>query len=275
MKTRLIVLIDFSPYAETLLQLANTWCKLLHAELVLVHKVTGYAPAFAESDVRHQIIQVEKEEALAKLRTLAHENITTPKNIRYQVFKEGFLLFFPKLLRQGREQGFNDLIVLGLKGTGFLKKILVGSTATAIIEELNHPTVAVPVSVNKLIPKKFIVALSYKYPLNEAAFKQVLEAFQNNIQQLEFISVSATAESEDYLKGLQAQHQKSIPSSYRIFRGTQADAFKEIKRYVHQQADSILVVQKGSRSLSDQVFRKFLINELVHDGSLPLIIVPL
>lgn len=36
----------------------------------------------------------------------------------------------------------------------------------------------------------------------------------------------------------------------------------------------MLVVQKGSRLLTDQLFRQFLINELVYEGQTPLIVLP-
>lgn len=274
MKTRLIVLIDFSPYSDALLHLAGSWCKLLKAHLVLAHKVKGYLPAFAEEEEREKIFKKEKEEALGKLRTLAQENTAVPDTIQYEVFKEDFLTFLPELLKKGKEQGFHDLLFLGLKGTGFLKKIVSGSTATTLIDHLNFPMVAVPIKINQLLPKRFIVALHDRFPLNQAAFDQVLRSFKNNVQQLEFISVDTSGESEDYLYQLREHYTNTIPSSYQLFQDTDADVFEKIKAYVHQQTDSLLVVQKGSRSLSDQVFRKFLINELVHDGSMPLLIIP-
>jgi len=48
----------------------------------------------------------------------------------------------------------------------------------------------------------------------------------------------------------------------------------DIKKVLNNKTKEILVVQRGSRLLSDRVSRKFMINELVYEGQTPLIILP-
>ena len=43
---------------------------------------------------------------------------------------------------------------------------------------------------------------------------------------------------------------------------------------INNKIDEMLIVQKGSRLLTDQLFRRFLINELVYEGQTPLIVLP-
>jgi len=47
-----------------------------------------------------------------------------------------------------------------------------------------------------------------------------------------------------------------------------------IKGVINNKIDEILIVQKGSRILTDQLFSRFLINELVYEGQTPLIVLP-
>lgn len=273
MKTRLIVLIDFSPYSETLLHLANEWGKLLHAQLLVMHQVPGLVPALADRESRRHIIEVEKEKATARLTDLVHKHVSDALKVTYHVSEKSLLVSLSKILKQRHE----DMLLMGLKGTSTLKRILIGSTVTKVVEYLNHVTVAVPVHVGHFIPEKLIVAVSEQYPLNEEAFGQVVHSFKGRIVHIEFVAVVAPEEdaerSSGYLGHLCARYQSEAPSSFKIFKAE--SAFKEIKAYLQQEDCSMLVVQKGSRSFSDQLFRKFLINELVHDGSMPLIIIPL
>jgi nucleotide-binding universal stress UspA family protein len=273
MKTRLIVLIDFSPYSETLLHLANEWGKLLHAHLLIMHQVPGLVPALADRESRRHIIEFEKEKATARLMDLVHNIVSDTLMVTYHVSEKSLLVSLSKILKQRHE----DLLLMGLKGTNTLKKLLIGSTVTKVVEYLNHITVAVPVHVGHFIPEKLIVAVSERYPLNEEAFGFMVHSFKGRIVHIEFVAVVAPEEdakvSSDYLEHLCARYQSEAHSTFKIFKGE--SAFKEIKAYVQQEQCSMLVVQKGSRSFSDQLFRKFLINELVHDGSMPLIIIPL
>ena len=272
MRTKLIVLIDFSPYSETLLQLASTWSKAIDAVIVLVHKTLGVTPTLADSASSCEIIELEKQEALADLAALAQKFCADTIKITCQVFEKSLLSSLPLLLKQN----FHNLILAGLKGTGLLKQIVLGSTALHIIEDLNLALIAVPVKTKPFFPDKIIVALNYRYPLNEHAFLKILAAFQNSITQLEFIAIvtpkDSEAESHCYLKQVNNTNSHDYAASYQVFKGE--DAFMEVKAYVQKTQKSILAVQKGSRTLTDQLFRKFLINDLVHDGSIPLIVVP-
>ncbi|TXK47150.1 universal stress protein [Pontibacter qinzhouensis] len=272
MRTRLIVLIDFSPYSQTLLKLAGKWSKMIQADLLLVHQVPGLIPAFTDSESRQQINAIEKEEALTNLTKLAQEAISTPANITYLVSEKSLLLSLSEL----HTPDSNDLVLVGLKGTGLLKQIFIGSTAIQLIEELNCPIITVPQQTSTLVPKKLIVALSYRYPLNVIAFNSFLSTFKDSITQVEFISVVASKDIEEesitYLTRLRNNYEGHIPSSFQIFKGE--NTFDEIKNYVKQNNDAMLVVQKGSRSLTDKLFRKFLINELVFDGATPLTVIP-
>jgi len=50
--------------------------------------------------------------------------------------------------------------------------------------------------------------------------------------------------------------------------------FQDLKRIILNKKDDFIVVQRASRMLLDQIFRKFLINDLVYEGNIPLVILP-
>lgn len=61
-------------------------------------------------------------------------------------------------------------------------------------------------------------------------------------------------------------------TNYAIYEGE--DHFDDIKKTINNNIEELLIVQKGSRMLTDQLFRKFVVNELVYEGKTPLIILP-
>jgi nucleotide-binding universal stress UspA family protein len=272
MGTKIIALVDFSRYSGTLVSLASYWCRLLGAELVVVHQIAGTAPAMADLESRRLILEAERQEALSRLRSLAEQEGGGNVKTTYHVSEESLLLVLPRLIaRHG-----HALVLMGLKGTGALRKLFIGSTASKVIEELNEITVAIPLKARQTPPGKLIIALSYRYPLNEAGFDGLLHIFHGTIREIEFITIVTPDDDEakatGYLGRLNGRYRDRLHSSLSIFRS--ADAFEQVSSYVRENEGSILVVQKGSRSLTDHLFRRFFINDLVHQGAVPLIVIP-
>lgn len=278
-KTRLIALIDFSLYSSALLELAGRWCQNAGANLLLIHKVAGLVPGLAESDMKKKIIDDEKKEAIDKLKKLASEKIAPETKVDFVATDKSIL----EAISDALDEGLNDYIIVGIKGTGMLKRILMGSVATHVINELNNITITVPEKlcvgpgpICNLTPRKIVVTLTDKYPLNEAALGNFLETFEGTIKKLTFVSVvdedEDAREETEFLSNLTGKYRQRFDASYKILRGN--NVFEEIKENVQGDSDTVLVVQKGSRTLTDQFFRKFFINQLVSDGSLPMVVLP-
>jgi nucleotide-binding universal stress UspA family protein len=272
MKTRLIVLTDFS--SPNLVAVAGSWSKLLEADILLVHKVPGLVPSLSDSESRSVIIEHEITDAKAKLKKLAKEQLPDhPLPIKYLVSESNILNTLQVLLNKE----YNDLILVGLKKRNLVQQFFFGSTISKITDELNHTVIAVPETISDFHPDKLIATISYRYPLNTSSFEEFLKILGDSIKEVELISVVTSKDNEDvskgYLSTLTEKLSPTKPTSYNLFKGE--NPFKEIKPYINKHDNALLVVQKGSRTLSDQFFRKFLINDLVHDGSIPLVIIPL
>jgi nucleotide-binding universal stress UspA family protein len=273
MKTKLIVLIDFSAYSETLLQYAKKWSELTGYEIILVHKITYTLPAMADSQSRESIIQYEKAKVLASLRSLANENQLPQAKTSFQVFETGLT----STLAKSMESNYNELILAGIKGRGAISKILLGSTTLKLVEELNKITIVLPAVVQHITPKMITVATHYKFPLNKNAFEYFLKKCAVFTETIHFISVKSPDENykkcHEYLLNLSQEFNHILPTSFELFVGS--SALDEIKNYTRENPNTLLVVQKGPRSFSDYLFRKFFINDLINNFSLPLIILPL
>ena len=272
MKKRFIILIDFSPYSANLLRYAYDWSKKVDAAFILVHNTIVAAPALADTESRREIASITNREVYEKLQNFAQSLLPEKTQVRYFVSERNLVLSLPELL----QEPFENLIFLGIKGTGILKKIFIGSVAVQVIDHVNNVIVAVPKNIESFSSKTIHVAVSKNYPINTVEFNKFLRFTGNNIEKIAFFSLVKPDDdlqaTEKYLKELKDLYSDQKDTTYELYQGRHI--FQDLKKVINHKADELLVVQRGSRVFSDQIFRKFFINELVYEGEIPLIILP-
>lgn len=275
---RIIALIDFSRYSPVMVQLCVRWSEVANAELVLVHRVPGLIPARATSVQKDSLVKAEEEEARAKLEELIKQFPTD----RPVSFRTTHYNIVETVWEMTEEEGYNNFVVAGLKGTGMWKSLLLGGVTTHLINELEHTIIAVPEDLCQtgggpcnLIPSRVVVLVKGQISLNDKALGNFLETFSGSIKEIVFLTVLTKRDSrkdaEASLSDLAARYNTRRKTSYQIFEG---DALEEILNYVEDDTDTVLVTQKGSRTLTDRLFRKFFIHRLVEDGSMPMVVLP-
>ncbi len=265
---RIVVLIDFSDYSENLIRFAFNIADVIRAKVVFVHKISGKAPAITGYEIKDQVIEIESKQALQKLRKLSKGKLYSDDS--FYVSHKSVLT----ILKELKRDRYNDWVFAGLKGTSTFKRLLIGSTTISIIDESDLLTVAVPAQTEIPLPKKLLVGITpKKYPINHQQFKLVLSSLNGLIHELEFFTILKEDDDEQHAKeqllDLQAEYQDHNPI-IRLYKGN--DALTLLKERVDHTENSFLVLQQGSRSLMDKLFRKFMINELVYSGNTPLIV---
>lgn len=269
---KIYVLIDFSDYSNTQLKLANQWCLKFGYDMVLVHEVVLMIPSLVSPDVRLKIEYDQKNVVLNQFEKLRQSYVDSTVKVSFEITAEPLIKHLSERIQIEKE----DLILIGIKGTGKLKQLFLGSTVTRVLEELNQITLALPIHLDLNIPQKLIVAVHYKTPINDEAMNTLLGKIKNGLFELEFISIITENEqfsnTDKYLKELKNRYADIFPCSINIFSGN--DALNDLKNFVLPQIGAFLVLQKGSRSLVDRVFRRFMVNDIVYDASIPLIILP-
>jgi len=272
MKKRFIILVDFSEYSANLIRYACDWGIQANAELLLVHQTIVLVPALTEQDSKQQIIKFANDEALHKLKALAKELIPPTVEVSFSVSETLLQVTLANLL----EEPFDNLIFAGIKGTGLLKKIFLGSVALQVIESTKSIIVAMPKEIATYSHTKIFVAVSEKHLLNLLALNKFLSFIDSENTSITFFYLSKPNEKtnniERQLVDLTAFFADRFDTNYAIYEGS--NTFNDIKKVINNRIDDILIVQKGSRLLTDQLFRRFLINELVYEGQTPLIVLP-
>lgn len=272
MKNRFILLIDFSEYSSNLIKYACDWSKQLDTELVLVHQLIVPAPALTDNKSRQLIAIHAFEEALQKLRSLAKEHIPPTINVSFNVSEVNLLITISRLL----QEPYYNLIFTGVKGTGLLKKLFLGSIATEVINNTKNCIVALPKEIYRFSHEKIYIAATDKYPLNTIELNNFLSLINRKNTMLTFFYLAKPNENiegvETLLKSLSEMYSDNYKTTYSIYKGN--NPFNDIKKVINNKIDEILIVQKGSRLLTDNLFRRFIINELVYEGQTPLVILP-
>lgn len=272
MNKRFIVLIDFSEYSSNLIKYACDWSQEANAKILLHHQTHPFLPAFAENEAREYIVQQANDNALEKLKILAHDLIPETIEVAYYVSEIDFHLTLPELL----VEPFENLIFIGLKGTGILKKIFLGSVALRIIGNIENTVVAMPKGIDSFSHEKIFVAVGDKKPLNIQQLDNFLKFINHQNTSITFFHLAKPNEDttliKEKLQTLSETYADRFTTNFAIYEAN--NRLDGIKGVINNKINEILIVQKGSRILTDQLFSRFLINELVYEGQTPLIVLP-
>jgi hypothetical protein len=267
---KIYALIDFSEYAPVLVRYAFALSQAWQCRVVFLHQVGGAVPALADEESKRQILLHEQQGAILQLKTLVSSEVLFI-NASYEVISTDLVQWLLHMDHQSHE----NWVLTGLKGTGLLKQLFLGSTTNQIIEHTDLPVIALPLLQQVHTPQKVALGLYYKHPINLPVCAQMLERLGKGMEEITFFTIitdmaEADAATEYLYRTAEALPEYTITA--KVYKGEHP--FEEIKNMMLQLPDTVLMLQQGSRSLTDMFFRRFMINELVYHGKIPLLIIP-
>lgn len=272
MNNRFIILVDLSADSEHLIQFAYDWSKTIGADMLLVYHTVMMLPALTPYESRKKLTKIANQESLDKLRRLAETVLPGLRSIRFFVSEKPLVQQLRTLLRGP----FNNLVFLGLSKKGLLEKLFIGSEAVKVIDGIDNLIVAVPLNPECCSSETIHIAVQKNNPLNVIDFNKFLNFRKASIKDIVFFSVLEPGDdwndAEKYLKDLTEFYSDRYSVTNEMYK-TQG-GFQDLKRIILEKKDGFIVVQRGSRMFLDQIFRKFLINDLVYEGNIPLVILP-
>ena len=159
----ILVPTDFSELSKIAVQYAFRIVNKLGGSVTLLH-VVGTSETVRAS-MRRQVQSVERElvesamEDIEKLLKEVSKSVRTIQPVRYKVVKgKSFSETVTKVAKRLRM----GLIVMGTKGAGGLRKVVMGSNTTSIIEISHIPVLAVPVKAEFKSFRNIIYATDLK-----------------------------------------------------------------------------------------------------------------
>ncbi|WP_194778316.1 universal stress protein [Pararhodonellum marinum] len=268
-RIRIVVIVDLSVGSEHLVDFGFNLSGMIKANILFVHQVLGVFPAMTGKEQRDKIYQNEIQEAKDKLRKLVRGRV---------IGNESFIVSEKPILttlNEIKSSYYKDWVVGGLKVNNLFKRILFGSTFIKVINYSSFLTVAVPISNAVSIPKKILVAVTPKYSLNEAELENLISEFHENIKVVEFLTIIEDGDDKEiainHLTKLQNKYSKYSPNIV-VLKG--GDKYIQLKKHLENNEQAFLILQEGSRSFIDHLLRKYMINDIIHAGNIPLIVLP-
>ncbi|WP_373496739.1 universal stress protein [Aquiflexum sp.] len=272
MPDTIFVPIDFSAFTDQQLRLAKNWAIWLDAELRVVHQMEDPIPSLASNAIRHQIHYENKRVISQEWFKLQSEIFGENGKVSFEPISQNLI----KYLEEKTQNSSESLIIMGLKGTGKLEQIFLGSRVTEVVERLDQIVIAVPKTKTEIIPKKLMIGANPKYPFNIEQLNSFLDKIEGLVEEIMLINFAEENDNlldlENYLNEIKSKIKSHAQISTRIYTG---DKFKNEAFDEFEAAENCyLILQKGGRTFKDKIFRKFMINELVYRASIPLIIIP-
>lgn len=272
MRKRFILLIDFSETSKNLIEYGCDWASQVNGEVLLLHHTSVQIPAFTDDKERNLLIQKANDEAESKLRKIANGIIPAMTEVSYRATEQDLQHSLNDLL----EQSFENLILAGLKKYSFIKKFFLKNTIIHTIENTDNTLVAIPSTLSDYRHQNIYVGISDKYQLNLFEFNRFLNFVDSKETRIVFFNLSRPDEDTTEVEKLLKEHADMFSEKYRTFYEVyvSSNPSKNVQNVISGKSNDLLVVQKGERLLTDYLFRKFLINDLVYGAETPLIVLP-
>lgn len=270
-KLTIYILLDFSAYSKTELLFAKSWIGDMDIEVRVIHQLDLVVPSLASKDIRLKMVYDEKRQILNKWFQLKSEIFSDNEHVKFEILDRSIMDYL-KLTSQNQ----TIYVMMGLKGGGKLKQIFLGSMVNEVIERLNIVTFALPRELENFTPNEIIILAHPEFNFNLEALHQLLKYVPDNVRTLKWICIAREGETvedlHDYLEYLIKKTETGLNHELAVFSGK--EVLVQVKSFFQSNENKVLIIQKGGRTFMDKLFRKFLINDLVYDGSIPLIILP-
>ena len=135
-------------------------------------------------------------------------------------------------------------------------------------------TIAAPPVKHAHLPGELVLAVSPRYPYNTNQLHALVENLNTIIRQVTLVSVLTATDDVEKAEMHMKRIQDELTGVKTVVKVLEHDAPMEaLKNYLADKPDAYLVVQQGSRTFLDDVFRSYFINELIYKGLFPLIVI--
>lgn len=272
MKKRFIILIDFSDQSENIIKYAYDMSLYTKAELFFIHQTSFLVPSFSDTDSKRDIIKEKNAESLKRLKELVKKYIVDISSVNFHTSEIDIKQTINKLL----EQPYEHIIFTGTKRSSKLKRLFIGSKAVQVIDAINNIVLAIPKMLRSFNHQKILIGVSEIHPINILELNKYLSIVEHKKIEITFFSIVKPGENTSniykLLNNLVELFAEKFNTNTIIFEGTNPIA--NIRSIIKSDGTEVLVVQKGSRLMYDKIFRKYLINELVYEGKIPMVVLP-
>lgn len=168
-----------------------------------------------------------------------------------------------------------DFIVMGTRGAGAIKKIIIGSNTANVIEDSRIPVIVIPENVSLKLPKKIVFASEFR-DSDVNSIKQLSEiasSFDAEIFILHIVENMDEKKAEfpiiDFFSALVKKVTTYPKISYRIFKSESIE--KGIELFIDSVEADMIALSVRDRNPIEKLFSKSLTKELSFHSKIPLL----
>lgn len=263
---------DFSKLSKVAVQFASKLSKKLNAELILIHVVYIDAPPRAQVALKtSQIIDTMIHNATEDCNRIIKEikqEVGNKSKISFKI-EEGYPV--EDVIVTFAQNNNIDLIIMGTKGATGLKKILIGSNATAVISNCDIPVITVPEHA-RFRDIKHIVYASDMLALNKEVKTLIkfAQLFNSTIHVLHIINPTSRKKIDiaKIKRDLIAKHNYKKIS---IYVSLHEDIKEAIDEYISDIKADVLAMFTHKPTFFEKLFGKSVTRELAFHSWIPLL----
>jgi|GEM_PF-3062524 nucleotide-binding universal stress UspA family protein len=272
MDARIIILADIERDCDALFGFASKLAEHSSVAMVVLHQHIPVIPSMVSSSERTKLIKSSAAAARRKLEKLIKKFNFPANQLKISVTRNDLV---DEIAEKYNPE---DILLLSLnEKTGLFKKLFPVRTAIPVINQLNNSVICIPEGNTSVSLARCRVGVQKSNPIDVHELKRLLKLIHPEKGELRFFSVMNENEPQDeataYLKELADyfDNDAQVRAGFDIVEGS--DVFESIKNLMPENQGEFLILQKGSRLLTDKIFRKFLTSEIVNHAKIPLIVI--
>lgn len=269
---KILVAVDFSESSLNALKYAVAFAKSVQAELsvMTVYNTMNYTPLSVLGDINKHLI----DDSVALKNKL--EKLVAPLCKKSNVpYKTHCIVGIPEIEIQKFARKFHtSLIIMGQTGSGGIKKFLLGSTTSHVVNTSGVPVLIVPVKY-KFKPYKKIAFTSDLNPKNISFMKGVIEFAKYFDSTITVLYIDTEGGYEVDNKILQMQGLITKKYGYEKIKGVILNDIKVqsgINEYINKHKPDIAVLVKYHPGLSKLISAKTNSGRLADSFNLPVLV---
>ena len=274
---RILVPVDFSPTSKKAFRFAVDIASKSGGSIVLYHLYTpGTRAALGLKENLKEYNKFIEGTSLKRLQRLKKRVLGDTPEVQVSTIV-GRTPVINNILGFA-EHNHIDMIVMGTQGSGGLKRVTIGSTATKIIAKSDIPVLLVPEKFERKLPEKIVFASNF-HKADRKALPVAFEITRLFGALLTFVNLSdpdgLLAESDQnnfeiYAFGLQREFNDT-----RIqFKQIKTSIVKKIENLYEQIPYDLLIMARRKLGLLDRFFQGSFTKKMACITTFPLFIIP-
>ncbi len=267
----ILVPTDFSDLSKVSIKYALKMAKNLNANITILHVIIRIQPTRAS--VRFKLQSLEREmdkytnEDLEDLKTIVSKWNKGGIPVQYKIAKGNN---FHDTVKTEAKKLRSGLIVMGTRGASGLKKVIVGTNTTAVIERSTIPVLAIPELATHTGFKKIIYATDLKDVDGEIIrLKPYLEIFSSSVHVVHVVDNDKKVEAakDSIAKAFQKFDSKKLKIEVLVNK----DIGKALDEYLLEQNADLVCMFTHQHSFYDKLFNRGQTKKIAFQSKVPLL----